>query len=410
MAVKKKKKGEPASPGPKKAKVRKKRRKKTENLSKEAGPSIAFELKKAVVVILVLVCFIASAAMLADFYLGDRGRSISSSAPETMDSTLGLNTPNPPLVPPPETSFDPGTDMPAKRPLQGLRQKSVEGSQYPVDTPPGVFEEIHLRPVVGKARVHTAGQGDKPLYEVFDQEHGISPGRADAPSTPGGDGLPLVAIIIDDLGFDKAMAMAFATLDPHITMAILPGSPFGKVIANRLYVRDIEIMLHLPMEPVQYPEVDPGPGALMEGMSPDLLLATLRRNLDSIPYIKGVNNHMGSRLTTLSDQMRQVFTVLKKRDLFFIDSVTAVHSMCGPSARLFKLAFARRDVFLDNVQEQDYITGQFQELIRISQRHGTAIGIGHPYPATLKTFKVVLPELRKKVRIVRASELVRASG
>jgi hypothetical protein len=148
----------------------------------------------------------------------------------------------------------------------------------------------------------------------------------------------------------------------------------------------------------------------MADMSPDLLLETLRRNLDSIPHIKGVNNHMGSRLTTLSDQMRQVFTVLKKRDLFFIDSVTAVHSMCGPSARLFKLAFARRDVFLDNIQEQDYITGQLQELIRISQRHGTAIGIGHPYPATLKTLKAVLPELHKKVRIVRASEVVRASG
>jgi len=409
MAVKKKEKEVSPPPGPK-TKVKKKRRKAPEKTPKKPGPSIALELKKVVVVVVVLVFFIALVAMVADFYLGDRGPLIPPGPSETTVSSPAVSILDPPLAPQPEPFPGHGKDMPAQRSLTGLRQNSVPETQYPVDTPPGFFEEIHPRSIAGKGRVHTPGQGGKPVYEIFDQDHGISPGRGDAPSTPGGDGLPLVAIIIDDMGFDKGLAMAFATLDPHITMAILPGSPFGKVIANRLYVRDVEIMLHLPMEPVQYPEVDPGPGALMADMPPDLLLETLRRNLDSIPHIRGVNNHMGSRLTTLSDQMRQVFTVLKKRDLFFIDSVTAAHSMCGPSARLFKLAFARRDVFLDNVQEQAYITGQLEELIRISQRHGTAIGIGHPYPATLKTLKAVLPDLYKKVRIVRASELVKASG
>lgn len=403
MVVKKKEEPSPSRPG---TTVKKKVRKPAKTSPKNAGPSIALELKKAVVVLVVLIIFIALAAMLADFYMGDQGQPTPSSAPDTMVSTPAVST----LKSPWKGLFDHETDMPTKGPLPGLRQKSVSVSQYPVDTPPGFFKEIHRNPVAGKGRIHIPGEQNKPVYEVFDQDHGLVPGRGDAPAAPGREGLPLVAIIIDDMGFDKAMAMAFAKLDSHITMAILPGSPFGKVIANRLYVRDVEIMLHLPMEPVQYPEVDPGPGALMADMSPDLLLETLRRNLDSIPHIKGVNNHMGSRLTTLSDQMRQVFTVLKKRDLFFIDSVTAVHSMCGPSAHLFKLAFARRDVFLDNVQEQAYITLQVQELIRISQRHGTAIGIGHPYPATLKTLKAVLPELQKKVRIVRASELVRASG
>ena len=111
--------------------------------------------------------------------------------------------------------------------------------------------------------------------------------------------MPLVAIIIDDVGFDKSMAMAFANLNAHITLSILPGSPFGKVIANRLYVRNIETLLHLPMEPVQYPEVDPGPGALMADMTPDQLLETLRRDLDSIPPYQGGEQSHGVRLTTL---------------------------------------------------------------------------------------------------------------
>lgn len=410
MAVKKKKKEASSSSKPK-SNAKKKGRKPAKKSQKGSGPSITHELKKAVIVVVVLIFFIASAAMVADFYFGDPGRPKSSSIPGTMISSPDNRDLKSPSDVRPEVAYDHEADMPTKKPLSGLRSKPVSEDRYPVDNPPGVFEEFKSKPVAGKKPVHAPGEASKPVYEVFDQNHGISPGRKEGPSTPpAGEGLPMVAIIIDDMGFDKTVAMAFAKLDPHITMAILPGAPFGKVIANRLYVKDVEIMLHLPMEPMQYPEVDPGPGALMADMSPDLLLETLRRNLDSIPHIKGVNNHMGSRLTTLSDQIRQVFTVLKKRDLFFIDSVTAVHSMCAPSARLFKLPFARRDVFLDNVQEQAYITGQIKELIRISQRHGTAIGIGHPYPATLKTLETVLPGLKKKVRIVKASKLVTTSG
>ncbi len=73
--------------------------------------------------------------------------------------------------------------------------------------------------------------------------------------------------------------------------------------------------------------MNPGPGALLTGMSPDELITQLEKNLEDVPGVSGVNNHMGSRLTTEATQMYQIFTILKKRDLFFVDpSPHTVHS------------------------------------------------------------------------------------
>ena len=217
---------------------------------------------------------------------------------------------------------------------------------------------------------------------------------------------PRAAIIIDDIGYDLSAADKLLALDVPMTFAVLSRSPFWHPIVNKARQKGIEIMLHLPMEPVEYPDVDPGPGALLASMSPDELVLRLNEHLDAIPFIKGVNNHMGSRLTTASPQILQIFTILKKRDLFFIDSLTHPKSVCRPSAKLFRIPFAQRDVFLDNIQEPAAIRTQIEELIRIAQNQGQAVGIGHPYKSTCQALYEALPDLRKKVELVPASAIV----
>ena len=247
------------------------------------------------------------------------------------------------------------------------------------------------------------------VYEIFedvDQSH-----VKKKPSLPEkGEDIPRIAIIIDDIGYDRKMPLELYKLDPGITFSVLPFSPFGRSISQKLTAKGAQLMLHLPMEPVEYPEINPGPGALLSSMTPDKLLDQLRKNLKDVPGVVGVNNHMGSKLTTQSDKINQIFTVLKKEGLFFIDSRTSPESKGKTSARLLKLKFAQRDVFLDNVQDVTYITGQLQSLIRIARKHGTAIGIGHPYKATLQTLEIELPKLKGKIRIVPASSLTHVHG
>ena len=253
----------------------------------------------------------------------------------------------------------------------------------------------------------------KPAFEIYPQEKPASRqplAKIDIPKsiTPPAplEKLPLVAIIIDDLGYDKKIAQKFAQLDVALTFSILPYSPFQQRTARLAQSKGLEIMMHLPMEPVEYPEVDPGPGTLLASMSPDELIDQLDQNLDTLPGIKGVNNHMGSRLTVESIQMYQIFSVLKKRNLFFIDSRTTADSLGEPSARLFQVPFARRDVFIDHYLKPDFIRHQIQELIRIAQKNGEAVGIMHPHSTTLKVLREMLPDLKAHVRLVPASKVV----
>lgn len=250
----------------------------------------------------------------------------------------------------------------------------------------------------------------KPRYEVYPH-----PKVIDKPATvpvvrPRVDKLPKVAIIIDDIGYDRGMAKKFLSMDAVLTFSILPYSPFQETILKATRTKGWETMLHLPMEPDEYPKINPGPGALLTSMTPDQLIRQLSLDIAAVPGVKGVNNHMGSKLTAASPQMNQVFSILKKKGLFFIDSRTCSQSLCRPSARLLHLPFAERDIFIDHLQTPVFIRGQLQKLIRTAQKNGQAIGIAHPHLGTYEILREMLPELQQKVRLVPASDLVHVVG
>mgnify|MGYP001828201419 CR=1 FL=1 len=243
-----------------------------------------------------------------------------------------------------------------------------------------------------------------PDYEAFHHEAVVPP----LPITrikPITNGIP-VAIIIDDIGYDRKMAEGFLDLDVPLTFSVLPEGTFNHSIIDQALKKEVEIMLHLPMEPGNYPSVNPGPGALLSSMKPDELIAQLNANLDRVPNVKGVNNHMGSKLTASSEQMRQIFTILKKRDLFFVDSRTSADTLCRPSAELLHLPFAERDVFIDHEQTRGFVRKQLKLLIKRAKQQGYAIGIAHPHPVTLEVLKEMLPDLKKAVFFTHASQVV----
>jgi len=245
-----------------------------------------------------------------------------------------------------------------------------------------------------------------PKFEIYPPE--VEPPRKPAvkPVPRPSAKLPKVAIIIDDIGFDRNIAEKFLNLNANLTFSMLPHTSFQRSFAAKARDKGLDIMLHLPMEPNEYPLIDPGSGVLLTSMSPDELIRQLNKNLDAVPGIKGVNNHMGSKMTAVSSQMYQIFTVLKQRGLFFVDSRTTPDSLCKPSARLFQIPFAQRDVFIDHVQQADFIRRQIDNLVHIAYEQGQAVGIAHPHTLTYDVLRQMLPDLQKKVRLVPASEVV----
>jgi polysaccharide deacetylase 2 family uncharacterized protein YibQ len=253
------------------------------------------------------------------------------------------------------------------------------------------------------------GQHNLPAFtfEIYPEKDIPLPKEKKPPKV---DKSPRIALIVDDIGYDRSVVKKMLSLNLPITLSMLPESPFTKSIVNEARKHHVEIMLHQPMEPFEYPRINPGPATLLTSMTPDELVQQLVQNLEAMPFVSGVNNHMGSKMTANASQMRQIFSVLKQRNLFFVDSRTTEKTICRPSADLLQIPFGERDVFIDHFQDRDFIKKQLYELVRIATKHGEAIGIAHPYTKTYQVLKAVLPDLEQKVQFVPVSEMVRVSG
>ncbi len=218
-----------------------------------------------------------------------------------------------------------------------------------------------------------------------------------------------VAIIIDDLGMGGRATKELLAIDRPLNFSILPFLPHSKDTATEATKKGFLVMLHLPMEPKGYPGPDkvPGKGAILMNTSQKDIAEIITQNLSNIPYVQGVNNHMGSRLTEDEEIMNLTLKELKKRDLFFVDSKTSDESVAYREARRLGLKCRERDVFLDNEIDLNYIKGQIRLLAKIALNEGQAIGIGHAHSLTVRAIKETIPELENQgIEFVLVSELL----
>ena len=215
-----------------------------------------------------------------------------------------------------------------------------------------------------------------------------------------------IGLIIDDLGNQKAAGEQAINLPGPVTYAFLPQTPFTWQLAIRAHELNKEVMLHLPMESDLGNPL--GKGALTLSMPKSHFVATLKRNLASVPYVAGVNNHMGSLLTRDPTAMRWIMSELRRQGLYFIDSRTTEMTVAERVAQRHLISSGRRDVFLDNVAEKPLIRVQLQKLVAIARERGEAIGIGHPYRETLDVLQEELPKLKQQgIELVPVSEIIK---
>ncbi len=229
-----------------------------------------------------------------------------------------------------------------------------------------------------------------------------------AAETPAARGsLPAVAIVIDDLGNSHDLDVRAVDLPGPVTCAFLPHTPYAARLARRAHRAGKEVMLHLPMQAVDGQRL--GPGGLTLHMTQTEFLHSLRDSLAAIPYVSGVNNHMGSLLTRHPGHMDWLMQALHQTgSLYFVDSRTTRATVAQMVAHEDGVPNTRRDVFLDNVAEDAAVAAQLRALIAKARHRGAALAIGHPHPATLRVLARVLPTLRQAgVRLVPVSELIR---
>lgn len=225
----------------------------------------------------------------------------------------------------------------------------------------------------------------------------------DASSEP----LPRIAIIIDDLGYQLAAGHRSINLPGPVACAILPSTPRATTLADAAFANGKEVLLHLPLESASK-ETLSDPGSIMLDMSREKFATTFSADLESVPHAIGVNSHRGSMLTRHPGHMGWLMEELRAHgDLIFIDSYTTHKSVALQLAHESGVPAVKRDVFLDPDQSPDTVQREFRRLKGLARKNGAAVGIGHPYPATLAFLEREIPGLVDEgIELVTISELV----
>ena len=220
-------------------------------------------------------------------------------------------------------------------------------------------------------------------------------------------GTPRLAIVIDDIGETLSAPHELLSLGVPITFSVLPDLPHSRQAAELIAQSHREFIIHLPMQPLDYPAQNPGPRPLLLSFDAEQTRRRMDSYLRELPGAVGASNHMGSAYTADPERMALVQELLAERQLFFLNSKTSPTPVPAAIARRGRFAYLERDVFLDNERDTRLITRALNQALLRARRNGHAIAIGHPYPETVQVLNNALsgPTLRG-VELVSLTDLL----
>lgn len=276
--------------------------------------------------------------------------------------------------------------------LPVLRLKVTERNYLPGGIAPGRGENRPGSPgTTGSGGGGMAGKTDATDNSEISGSSGALGGTLESSSQAAGK--PIVAIVIDDMGYGRAGTEEILGLDVPITVAIMPYGSHAAEESARAREKGHGVILHQPMEPISE-TTDPGPGTITVDMDDATIRQVLADNLSRVPGAIGVNNHMGSKATSDRRVMEAVMDEVASRGLFFLDSRTIASSVAAEVAAEKGLPPLSNQVFLDNQDDVEYIKERLRLLLQVAVENGAAIGIGHVRPNTAAAIEEMIPAFR----------------
>ena len=218
-----------------------------------------------------------------------------------------------------------------------------------------------------------------------------------------------IAIILDDVGSEILPVQRLLVSPYPLTFSIIPRSTYAHELSQDIWAANKEVMLHMPMEPLQYNLIKSYPLKLLKGMPAAQIKQHLQEALAEVQFVSGINNHMGSAFTQDKAMIDPLMEFIKSQDMFFIDSMTGPKSVGHKLAQQHNVSYAIRDVFLDGEPDKKYIRKQIIELQGVALKKGRAVGIAHiDRPNTVEVLLEMLPKIEANgFQLVFASQIVR---
>lgn len=297
----------------------------------------------------------------------------------------------PQAAPPSPSGSSPAPDTePALPPSPLVVSRAQRGGLRPAPDP-GLIESSPLGPL---PRIGPDGREPWKVYaRPFDDS----------------DTRPRVAVILSGLGLSSAATeAAIQDLPGEVTLAF---QPFAENVQQWIQLSRAaghEVLLNLPMEPVDFPTNAPGPRALFVTLSPDENQDRMRWALSQVSGYVGVVNHMGSRFTTSREAMQPILAELKARGLLFVDARSAARSVATVLASEMEVPRAINDRFLDNREvSRATVDARLAEVEQIARSAGISIAIGQAFPVTLERIRAWAATLEGKgIALVPISAVV----
>lgn len=213
-----------------------------------------------------------------------------------------------------------------------------------------------------------------------------------------------LSIVIDDVGYRPHEENAVLQMPTAISVAVLPNAPHAHLMATKAHSQGREVLIHMPMAPLSKQPLERD--TLQPAMSSEEVQRIIRNAVNNVPYAVGMNNHMGSAMTSSLPGMQKVMQALEGYHLYFLDSMTIGNSQATRAASGTGVKVIKRKVFLDDTANPDDIRRQFNRAVDLARRNGSAIAIGHPRPATVKVLQQMLATLPSDIVLVKPSSLL----
>jgi len=206
---------------------------------------------------------------------------------------------------------------------------------------------------------------------------------------------PCIAIVIDDFGYgNDHIVDGFLSLEVPMSYAVIPGHNYSSDFAREAHSKGFEILIHMPMESHEKPEREE-PLIITSSMNNFEIENAILAAFHEIPEAVGMNNHQGSKATELDWMMNIVGRILKRKNMYFLDSRTSAHTKAEETIKKNQVQTGHRNIFLDNKEEWTYIENQLKKIAALAKAQGFAIGIGHAKELTLEVLEKKIPELLK---------------
>jgi len=217
-----------------------------------------------------------------------------------------------------------------------------------------------------------------------------------------------IALIIDDFGSRWGKReLDFTKLGVELTVSIIPGAGKSRQISAEMSKRGCEVLLHLPLEPYKIKVKDSG-YLIRAGMPVAEIETRVYKAIAEVPGLKGVNNHMGSKATSHVETITRVLSILKRENLFFVDSRTIATTKAYKTAQRLKIKSGERDIFLDSDNSTEAILKQIKIMKKKAKSRKGIIAIGHCRQNTLRILQKEIPRMiNEGYRFVYVSKLLK---